>query len=392
MITKILNWKLFGFIVIVLLLSLNALMLFQITSHIDVSSKTLEYVKTENNETVNTEIYLSNTTRRYQKQADTTNRKCNLKFLQDFTRTEDELYSKGSWENTSWTPEGCRFSSKDPDLKTCFREHQIRKILMLGDSNGARYANYTAKYLRRFFSCELIKREANNKLPTAQYWKDVKRMYMMERDCYTCSSMLYKCLTHSSEIVILDFEFIAMEYYMDTEMTTFRIGYPRSCNFRQVPYLNKGILCGHALTTQQFIFNEYLYTQPHYPTVIIIIGNSHELLRRDKTDLQRDVDWFLKVLKSAVHKNTKIFWFEPPYATGMGWLARYFDENIYKWYGNWARDVVLDYFKSDPKLFYPFYSVYELSKSSGSLLDGIHYTECYYTAIMELFFKTLCEP
>ncbi|CAH1776796.1 unnamed protein product [Owenia fusiformis] len=340
--------------------------------------------------------------------------KCSKEFLLKVLLKNNVSYTEGSWVNDTWKPSKCEFSNGKSFLPKCLPDLKIRKMLILGDSNGRRWGYAALRLLQKEYKCNVVKKEIDgNSDPTEEYFKEVKDTKFHKRDCITCTSFLYQCVTkqpinshyttevshnasgvsHNATVQAfthkLDIEYLAMEYYMDNEMITQRRS-TQCKNANKYPFNSSkyGSYCGESMTTQQFIFNEYLYTQPNYPTLIVIIGNHHEPERRVYSDLKRDLTWFLELLQQVVHNDTRVYWIESTYVSKK-WNRKH---EKYEEYNRWALQVISKYYKSNPSLFYPFYGIFDLSKNKTEWYkDGMHYNEKLYTAFMELFFKTLCE-
>ncbi|CAH1793293.1 unnamed protein product, partial [Owenia fusiformis] len=135
-------------------------------------------------------IHLNNfTTRPKQIYSNYLVEKCNSEFLRKVLLKNNLLYTEGSWINNTWIPSNCEFSFGNSYLPKCLPDLKIRKMLILGDSNGRRWGYAALKLLQREYKCKVVKKEIDGTSdPTEEYFKEVKDAKFHKRDCLTCTS------------------------------------------------------------------------------------------------------------------------------------------------------------------------------------------------------------
>ena len=149
--------------------------------------------------------------------------------------------------------------------------------------------------------CEIKTNEqGTDQIPEAKYWSHDDRILNIEthvRDCSKCDAFRTHC--HFGR-----FEYITKEYIQDTEITTRRNGWENSCLIH--PWL--GSLCSQSLTTQEFIFNEYLHICPD--VIYHMSTGVHDIARYTPNQFKRNIDWFLALVNEFHQRcpNTQYYW------------------------------------------------------------------------------------
>ncbi|KAK2180785.1 hypothetical protein NP493_426g03017 [Ridgeia piscesae] len=183
---------------------------------------------------------------------------CSVEVIRKYCIENNYFPTGGRWLNSSYFPDLCRFPSNNitkERLRECLTRRNVTKLVVLGDSNGRRYFMATRKLLQKFMNCRDIKTEIGVSKPDVNYFTkgtklNASDIVVHHRDCGGCISMAVKCRDKTSEI---DLEYIAMEFYMDTEITTVRNRWQNNCHpSKEAP------LCRQSNTYQEFIFGEYL--------------------------------------------------------------------------------------------------------------------------------------
>lgn len=251
---------------------------------------------------------------------------CGFEILQKFINVSAHFPKEGSWSNTQrgnaiYQPKICKFEyqmSKDlpPTLmEKCATEKGLSKILIFGDSNGKKHHKATIDLLKTSgFSCKTIKQESppGKKMPDVKYFTRDTNISLADivshsRDCSGCTSGKTSCSkprgTTDRLPLIIEVEYIAMEFFQDTEITTFRKVHSGQCPPAPAQ-------CLVSTTYQQFVFGEYLHN--NYPDIILLYGNSHDYRRRSLRQIRVDTTTMLSLIQEYVPKTTKVVWFSRP--------------------------------------------------------------------------------
>ncbi len=103
-----------------------------------------------------------------------------------------------------------------------------------------------------------------------------------ERDCSNCISSTALCKGRSvnGSTQQLQLEYIALEFALDTEITTQRSLWNKHCS--------DGQMCHHSTSTQEFILKEYLHGQ--YPDVLFYFASIHDIVRYSMREIPRVYD------------------------------------------------------------------------------------------------------
>ncbi|CAH1801895.1 unnamed protein product [Owenia fusiformis] len=320
---------------------------------------------------------------------------CTFDFLTKKALKSGQYFSNGAWGHTKWTPTGCEVPSRF-SLPECLQRNNVNSVLVLGDSTAKKYTDAILAQLQDYGSCEVLKDEPSHDQQT-DYFDDIPYVSIKRGECSTCTSAYYECqVTDGIRSKTTYLEYISMEHFMDSVVTTQRNSVLKNCDDTLYQFRNWDVACGTSLTTQEFIFNEYLplKTSTTYPKIIIIVGNFHDMTKRNVASFERTLAWFMDVVKQGTlhHRNTKIIWFEPTFIHTEKTIERYQkyhqQHKNYNLYEN-SKEKLMSYFSSGK--FKAFYGLMDISKRVPFLnKDGIHYEHDYYDAIVNLFFQTLC--
>ena len=124
----------------------------------------------------------------------------------------------------------CQFRHNETEIVTLFRECLERqgwtKIVTIGDSNGKRYHEGLAYWLRRSLSgCKVTKQEHGG-LPNIKYYTqdpDSQRLFKVEaRFCSTCTSKQQMCNLPGSQTINLTLEHLAATEVIDRTLRTLK--------------------------------------------------------------------------------------------------------------------------------------------------------------------------
>ena len=173
-----------------------------------------------------------------------------------------EHHKSNVYDNTiigDWQPTFCRLSfsqsdstiSKD-ELTECILERHIRNVILLGDSNGARYHKGLITHLQHTTDAVCVehkKEKPEIKYPNLAYFSNdssipAEETVLQERECTTCKSVLSVC-TFPNIPLVINVEYIAMEFTIDKEISTYR-------TFQMCRKLKRKI-CDYSTTSQEFI-------------------------------------------------------------------------------------------------------------------------------------------
>ena len=238
---------------------------------------------------------------------------CSYEAIRDYIRTHDFFPQEGTWimsNNTpvDLTPTMCYFQNEimSENLIQCIKKKQFYSFLILGDSNGMKYAQALIHLLsqRHKTTVKTIRQERTRSFtPDIQYFKKGSRIEgesfrIHDRDCSGCKSFLKEC---RMEGIIIRVEYIAMEFTLDTEVTT-------RVNFKPQgpPECLPGRQCFQSTTYQEMIFREYLTDQ--YPDVLMIFQNSHDRMRKPLAVFDAEMQYFVKLLENLVPENSTVVW------------------------------------------------------------------------------------
>ena len=120
------------------------------------------------------------------------------------------------------------------------------------------------------------------------------------RDCATCLSKLVRC-THnvSSPLTVhhLDLEFLSFEFFMDSEISTYRSKKGAICT--NVPWH-----CPYSTSHQEFIFGEYM--NGNYPDWILFFTPTHVITRDRMPIVQANLNWMLRLMDTYLPNTTSV--------------------------------------------------------------------------------------
>ncbi|CAH1772915.1 unnamed protein product [Owenia fusiformis] len=330
--------------------------------------------------------------------------KCSLEFLKNYFLENGEFYARGVWSKQSWIAKDCVATLVD--MPNMLFNNNLSNILLVGDSTATRYARAFVNAFKTTYKCRLEKKEnAGYKEPDMRYFSNIPQedMYFHTRECYGCDSFLYNCsndsigksnVRHSGSHVTI--EYVSMEYFMDTEITTLRFPHGKTKN--KCRKTNQYAPCEQSPTSQEFIFNEYLQLKSHeaYPQLILLIANHHETRMRDAANFKRTFTWFLDVVNNSIknHPETRVIWLEPTFVeeskqSNPDVKNRQF-KNVELY--NEAKKQLIPYFSEQYPRFWPFYGVMKISERvPGWNQDGIHFNMEYYESMISLLLQALQE-
>ena len=324
---------------------------------------------------------------------------CSVEVIRKYCLDRNYFPTGGRWINSSYFPDLCRFPSTDitkERLRECLTRRNVTKVIVLGDSNGLRYFQAAKKLLERVLRCGHIKHEIDPTKPDMNYFTkgtklNASDIVVHNRDCSGCTSVAMKCRDKANEI---DLEYIAMEYYIDTEITTVRNKWLNNCHrSKEAP------LCRQSNTYQEFIFGEYL--EDNYPDVILLFSGNHDKARSGLSKIRADMEYLKMIIKKYLPKQTKLFWFTK-FPENLSQKSKFWNDVTFD--GNLKTNAFID--RINLELFdvlrtefvetggriLPFFDMYDMSLDVLDwTLDGIHRRPEWYDAVLSSWIRTFCE-
>ena len=225
---------------------------------------------------------------------------CTMSSIQTYITQNDFFPDKGTWimrnrKPLRWSPDLCSFKNPSDtiNVKECFLRKNVKRVLVLGDSNGLGYFHVITGFVKR---CTTLKTERGPlREPDISYFAKYSNVSKEDlrfqlRDCSGCKSQLKKCTLSANRSVLI--EYVVMEYLMDTEVTTYREACPGQCL--------------HSNTHQQFIFGEYL--SANYPDLILLFSNVHDRIRKQRAVIKAEVNYLIELIRALVPASTEFVW------------------------------------------------------------------------------------
>ena len=160
---------------------------------------------------------------------------CSVDVIRKYCLEHNYFPTGGTWLNSSYFPNLCRFPSNGMNkehLSECLTRRNVTKIVVLGDSNGVRYFAATRKLLEQFLKCRTVKGERGSTMPDVSYFTKGTKLKASDivvhrRDCSGCLSATMSCRGSTTEIIL---EYVVMEFFLDTEVTTVRNTWGKNCH------------------------------------------------------------------------------------------------------------------------------------------------------------------
>ncbi|KAK2185966.1 hypothetical protein NP493_215g00022 [Ridgeia piscesae] len=217
------------------------------------------------------------------------------------------------------------------------------------------------------------------------------------RDCRGCTSCLVLCeannITGSRQNSRLQLEYVAMEFFMDTEVTTVRNRWLKNC-----PRVNGASFCRQSDSHQEFIFREYLHD--NYPDVVLLFSSSHDKTRHDLAMIVQNIYNLKSLIKQFLPATTRVFWFssigENLDKKPSSWRRARFD-------GNFTMDeqiqrinkalfnVLLPELRQDHSTISTFFDLFAMSREVLHWSqDGVHLINTWYDTVISNWLQMLC--
>ena len=239
--------------------------------------------------------------------SDDTVHQCSSSIIKEYIRTHDFFPELGTWiinNNTpiSWTPELCHFNASrmQKNILQCIKSKKFYSFLILGDSNGKRYADALFKLLSSGHNtdCNTIIREGGgSRSPDIKYIekesrRDESDFRFHDGDCRGCKRLVRECLFDGVQITV---ETIGMIHVLDTNINITQN--QNDCD--------PGEQCFQSNTYQEMIFREYLQWR-QYPDVIMLFQSSHDRMRKTLAVFDASINYLVKLVENLVPQNTTV--------------------------------------------------------------------------------------
>ena len=300
-----------------------------------------------------------------------------------------------------FVPDICGFTESainSKEAQHCLKRREVKRMLFLGDSNGIKYFETMVDLLNQTFSCKLEKEHRSpNYMPDVTYFTNGTRLNAIDivvhyRDCRQCYETLVACSApheHGDSFTV-KLEFLAMEYFLDTEVTTVRT--KKQKNIGRAGW-------HHSTSTQEFIFSEYLKMQP-YPDVILLFSSNHDKARNVLEKMRADMEYLKSLINLYVPSTTELFWFsilsehndkKPKAYRNRKYERKYAANEYIQLTNRHLFEVLLPEWSKRDSVIKPFFDIY--SMSYGVLhwsTDGIHRVRDWYRAVMSRWLQTFC--
>ena len=324
---------------------------------------------------------------------------CSEGFIRKYSAEHKYFPTGGTWFKSAFQPDTCRFQFKTfpaNNLRACLGRRNVTKLTILGDSNGWRYFLGAQRLLENIMKCHVIKQAHLSTLPDAVYFTKGTRLNAADivvhhRDCNGCFCRLISCTDGTMTVQV---EYIVMEFFLDTEVTTVRNRWQKNCRTNKVTKM-----CGQSNTNQEFIFGEYL--KGNYPDVILLFSPSHDKARGGLIKVRSDIEYLKMIINMYVPARTKLVWFSKISE------CQRMKPNIWKnvTYGEKIKtneqlvrlnralfDVIQPEFTTADSKIVPFFDIHDMSLGVPHWsTDGMHRKPEWYDVVLSNWFQTFCQ-
>ena len=322
---------------------------------------------------------------------------CTLKFLKLYAEhigNYPTLPFNQIGVQTITPPEGnysCWFPEKNVTQKEnttkCEMKKNVTYIVILGDSNGFRYSTTAIKVLEKNgWNCTILKGEYPSRpdYPDPSYFRKpgipLEDIRYRTRDCHSCISFLSRCSLQNKQ---LEVEYLALEFMLDTEISTLRTTWGR-CHTR--------IFCPHADTYQEFLFREYLADR--YPDVLLFFTSLHDIGRHTVKHMRITAKFFFNLVESYMPSDSYIFIMD-------GTKRRSNNKQYYEnkrtpndmqiMHNKIIYDTIYDRLTNPNLLWYAFPTLFDNSTiTDHTYVDHAHRTLAWYSSIMNYLLQLVC--
>jgi len=304
------------------------------------------------------------------------------------------LPANGTWLRNSWgapvqfQPTICRYDLATVwpanILKMCLTGTRITNIVVMGDSNaGRQFAALVNLLGATDYSCQVVGIEnATYHQVDASFYKydglNVSAIKVHDRDCSGCHSQHVTCHSRDYHHTVVQVKFLVLEMLHDSEVTSAR-----------------------SMTSQEFLFKEYLRAPGNVPDLVIIFGNNHDNSHEGTlVDFRRSMRYLLDLTHDYLPPTAQLIWLSKPqqYLPGTPILWRNavyegkFDTNEWLTRANQIfYQEIKERFDRTSKPF-AFLDLFELESAVLAELstDGVHSKPIWYDFVISYIFQTFC--
>ena len=331
---------------------------------------------------------------------------CSLNLIQNYLKTCGYFPSKGLWNNeiTHYDPGFCTLPRSEHfhhHMSHSLVSNNISRILIIGDSNGARYSNALQSGLQNIgYQCKVVKSEQMGFFPDKKYYLrdmglDPSVLEMKERTCQSCTSKKIECVPKNSHG---NLKRLIMEYVSMMVITTDSIVPNKSyCATNWHPVCN-------ISTQQEFLFRAYL--KDNYPQLIVIASTFAHDWDKSFDFVWNGLEDIVDLVEDTAPSNTQVVWL-PMTAINMPiYVNKIVDQpqflKIYEGFNYEDRVHALNHLlyhvvgkhftqSKEKVLWYPFFDLYRMSKQKQSQLakDGVHFKPKWYNYIIGYLFAMI---
>ena len=318
------------------------------------------------------------------------------------------------WNNTNasfpgsrFVPRFCRFKHDviPPQLlQRCLQRKQMRRIAVIGDSQGQHYFNALKQMLNPIANCKQLRKDL-----WEHYFSRRKRRAtkLPKQKSHKRYNLLFECnFVISSDKIGNDnearallprsvlIEFISVISFTDRELPST----PSDCSPAPVHGAGR---CNETQPRMLFptLFGDYFARDNRYPDVILLFSNSHDKgMRKTVNKTRADIESLRDVVNRHVPRTTAFYWFshhsENDFKKKPDWQHVHYEgkytanEMIVR--TNRALYTVLrDNFRNDRiRMFFDLYAM-TLPLPTWSR-DGVHFNQDWYKYLMSYWFQTTC--
>ncbi|KAI0217212.1 hypothetical protein LSAT2_030907 [Lamellibrachia satsuma] len=322
---------------------------------------------------------------------------CSVDVIRKYCIEHNYFPTGGRWVNSTFLPDACHLPFRDIPkeyLRECLTRRNITKLVVLGDSNGLRYLNSLKRLLEKSMKCRTVKVESNLTIPDVNYFTEGTNLMASDivvhhRDCSGCRSKTESCSDGSLK---LNIEYITMEFFQDTEVTTVRNRWQVNCPHESP----QG--CHQSNTNQEFILSEYLVG--NYPDVILLFSSSHDKSRYEQNKVRAYIDYLKMLISMYVPNRTQVFWFskisenlqkKPKIWINVSFDGKYNTNEQIERLNRELFDVLRPEFTIKDGKISTFFDIYDMSLGVPEWsLDGVHLKSQWYDVVLSNWFQTFC--
>jgi len=308
------------------------------------------------------------------------------------------LPANGTWQRNAkgepvqFQPTICKYNYSTvwpaSILKMCLTGRRIANIVVMGDSNGLRQFTAIVNLLGTTdYICRAVRGEkaSGHKVDAWFYEHDglnVPDIKVHDRDCAGCHSQQVTCDSRNSSTdfnhTVIQVKFLALEFIHDSEVTSSR-----------------------SMTSQEFLFKEYLRAPSNVPDLVLIFSNSHDKNHESTlVDFRRSMRYVLDLTHDYLPPTAQLIWLSKPqqYAvrTPARWRTAVYEGHLST--NQWMVKANQIFYQEIKEHFdrtgkpSAFFDLFELQSSviAEHSVDGVHSKPIWYQYVMSFIFQTFC--